>query len=250
MNQNNSEETKKLNIAIVQAFDKNIREYAEYSRLINALYAFQKGYTYISFEDDLVPVHVSAYYNKILAIQRVFQDSRNFDWVFYLDSDAVITNFSYNIEDILGRHPQKEIIFPQDENGKCSGTILLKNTSKMLNFLQDVYTNKDFFHTETPEQSAMFYYLDQDTYKDFVSYEGSDFFGAYLNLYSGVQSVKFWGDDSFILHLFRLSTEDRCRMFRQILAKNNILCIVNSKRKSRLFTDPPKVGPDPQKDKN
>ena len=155
MEQTNTE--KKLSIAIVQAFDKNIREYAEYSRLINVLYAFQKGYTYISFEDDLVPIHVSTYYNKILAIQRVFQDSRNFDWILYMDSDAAITNFSYNIEDILERHYQKEIIFPQDENGKCSGTILIKNTPKMLNFLQDVYTNKDFFHTETPEQSAMFY---------------------------------------------------------------------------------------------
>ena len=247
MNQNNSEETKKLNIAIVQAFDKNIREYAEYSRLINALYAYQKGYTYISFEDSLVPVYVSAYYNKILAIQRIFKDSRNFDWILYTDGDAAITNFSYNIEDIIARHPQKEIILPQDTNGKHSGTIVIKNTPKMLNFLQDVYANKNFFHTETPEQSAMFYYLEQDSYKDFVAYEEAHFLDAYLKLYADLQPVKFWSKDSFILHLFRLSTEDRCNMFRQILATNNILCIVNPKQNPKLFIYPPKVGPDTQK---
>jgi hypothetical protein len=120
----------------------------------------------------------------------------------------------------------------------------------MLNFLQDVYVNKDFFHTETPEQSAMFYYLEQDSHKDFVGYEEAHFLDAYLKLYADLQPVKFWDVDSFILHLFRLSTEDRCRMFRQVLATNNILCVVNPKPNPKLFTYPPKVGPDSSKGKN
>ena len=244
MEQNNTD--KKLNIAIVQAFDKNIREYAEYSRLINALYAYQKGYTYISFEDGLVPVHVSAYYNKILAIQRVFQDSRNFDWVFYLDSDAAITNFSYNIEDIITRHPQKEIIITQDLNGKSSGVIVIKNTLDMQDFLQQVYTNRKFFHTRTPEESAMFEELQQLKYLNKVCIESTSFLNAYLNVYSqrisDPHKVTFWNKDSFILHLLELSAEDRINMFKKILSQLNIFCIAGTKKRSKLNIELPIIG--------
>ena len=247
MNQNNSEETKKFNIAIVQAFDKNIREYAEYSRLINALYAYQKGYTYISFEDDLVPVHVSAYYNKILAIQRVFSDSRNFDWIFYLDSDAVVSNFNYTIEEIIVRNPDKELFFAQDLNGKYSGVILTKNTSLMQEFFQAVYTNNKFFHTKTPEESAMFEEILQPRYNNKVCIEPAGFLNAYLNVYPRIASerklITFWNENSFILHLFRLSAEDRIAMFKDILSKHNILCISGSKLQPRLHINPLQVGP-------
>lgn len=254
MNQINSEETKKLNIAIVQAFDKNIRDYAEYSRLINALYAFQKGYTYISFEDDLVPVYVSAYYNKILAIQRVFQDSRNFDWIFYLDSDAAISNFNYNIEDIIAKHSNRELVLTRDAVGYFSGVILVKNTETMAAFFQDVYKNKNFFHTRTPEESAMFDCLFQPKYSCKVSFEPASFLNAYFNVYSRRFSnenlVQYWTEDSFILHLCALSTLDRVNALKSLLAKLNILCIATPEKPLRLEIELPQVGPDLQKGKN
>ena len=60
-----------MNIGIVQIYDNNIKDYAEYSRLINAMYANQKGYTYICFEYDLVPTNISVYYNKIRAVNNI-----------------------------------------------------------------------------------------------------------------------------------------------------------------------------------
>ena len=140
-----------MNIGIVQIYDNNIKDYAEYSRLINAMYANQKGYTYICFEYDLVPTNISVYYNKIIAVNNILEDKRNFDWILYLDSDAIITNFVYNIEDIINRHITKEIIFAQDSNGINNGVFLIKNTPNMKNFLKDVYTDRNFFHTTTPE---------------------------------------------------------------------------------------------------
>jgi hypothetical protein len=247
MNQNNSNDTKKLNIAIVQAFDKNIRDYAEYSRLINAMYAYQKGYTYISFEDDLVPVHVSAYYNKILAIQRVFSDSRNFDWILYLDSDAVITNFSYDIEDIIKRHPPHEIIIPRDPKWICSGTILVKNTTQMSILFTEVYSDRSYFHTRTPEESALVSRLFRKSFCSIAGFEEAAFLNAYLDAYPDRHSEgrAFWNENSFVLHLFGLSTQDRINMFKKVLSNFNILCISNPAKSSRLQVDLPQVGPDP-----
>lgn len=235
-------ETKKLNIAIVQAYDDNIKAYAEYSRLLNAMYAHEKGYTYIGFDYDLVPVFISVYYNKIIAVDSVLKDQRNFDWVLYIDSDAAVSNFNHKIEDIIARHDGKEIIIAQDSNGVNNGVFLIKNTDKMKEFLQKAYGDRNFFHTKTPEQSAMFHYL-QTEYKDLVGIESPHHMNAYLNGYADLKStkedIKNWDSDSFIVHLFQLATEDRINIFKQILLANNIICLSKPKEISKI--KPPQV---------
>ena len=232
-------EEKKLNIAIVQAYDDNIKSYAEYSRLLNAMYAKLHNYTYICFEYDLVPVFVSVYYNKIIAVDSALKDQRNFDWVLYIDSDAAVSNFKYNIEEIIARHKEKEIIIAQDSNGGNNGVFLIKNTERMKEFLQKAYGDRNFYHTKTPEQSAMFHYLTTE-YKDLVGIESPHHMNAYLNGYADLKStkedVKNWDSDSFIVHLFQLATEDRINIFKQILLANQIICISKSKETSKIKT--------------
>jgi hypothetical protein len=61
---------------------------------------------------------------------------------------------------------------------------------------------------------------------------------AYLNGYADLKStkedVKNWDKDSFIVHLFQLSTEDRINIFKQILLANNIICLSRSKETSKI----------------
>ena len=231
-----SEEAKKLNIGIVQIYDNNIKEYAEYSRLINTLYAHQHNYTYICFEYDLVPTFVSVFYNKLIAVNSVFKDSRNFDWVLYLDSDAAITNFEYKLEDIIARHPNKEFILAKDSNGANNGVFLIKNTSTMADLLEKSYSNSSFYHTRMPEQSAMFHYLSNE-FSNYVGIEPPSFFNAYFKGYSDFKEeadVQYWNDKSFILHLFQLATEDRIHIFKQILMKQGIVCMSKPPEASKI----------------
>ena len=228
-----------MNIAIVQAYDNNIKEYAEYSRLLNAIYAAQKNYKYICFESDLVPAYMSVYYNKIIAINDVFENDKSIEWVLYLDSDAVITNSAYNIEDIIARHQDKEIIIAKDNNKIMNnGVFLIKNTVNMKKFLSQVFSNKDFFHTKTPEQSAMFYYLSNE-YKKYVGKEQACFFNAYLPGYKDLEKdnpcPSHWTSESFILHLLSLPNKDRVVIFRQLLQQNNIVCISKQEEVSKII---------------
>lgn len=214
-----------MNIAIVQIYDDNIKEYAEYSRLMNAMYAHKHNYTYIAIEYDLVPVSMSVYYNKILAIMSALKDSRKFEYVLYLDSDAIITNFDYTIESIIERHLDKDIIIASDENGTNNGVLLFKNTAKSLEFLQRSFSNRSFFHTDTPEQNAMLFYL-QNEYRKNTGLEKPSFFNAYLDGYKDQKGKsQVWNEQSFILHLMCLSTKDRCAVMREKLAKMGIVCI-------------------------
>lgn len=226
-----------MKIAIVQIYDDNIKEYAEYSRLMNAMYANKHGYTYVCFEYDLVPVSISVYYNKILAIDSVFKDQRNFDWVLYLDSDAMITNFNYKIEDIINRHQGKDIIMASDDNGANNGVILIKNSTTSSEFLQRCFTDRNFFHSKTPEQNAMLYHLERD-YAEYLGVEPAHILNAYLEGYEDhiapKDKIRYWDDESFILHLMTLSSEDRCNIFRQKLLKQGIICMPKPIRSTRI----------------
>jgi hypothetical protein len=51
-----------------------------------------------------VPANYSVYYNKIIAMYQALKSDFNFDWVLYLDADAIITNMQINIEDIIARN--------------------------------------------------------------------------------------------------------------------------------------------------
>jgi hypothetical protein len=244
MAQKNRVDAKKLNIAVVQVYDDNIKSYAEYSRLLNVMYAKQHRYAYIGFEYDLVPVCISVYYNKIVAVDSVLKDPRNFDWVLYIDSDAAVSNFNYKIEDIVARHKGKEIIIAQDSNGVNNGVFLIKNTDKMKEFLRKAYEDRNFFHTKTPEQAAMFHYLHTE-YKNLVGTEPSHFLNAYLKGYKDLTStkedVKVWDETSFIVHLFRLPTADRINIFKQILLSSQITCVSKPKEECSLSYAPDKT---------
>ena len=113
---------------------------------------------------------------------------------------------------------------------------------KMKEFLQKAYGDRNFFHTKTPEQSAMFHYL-QTEYKDLVGIESPHHMNAYLNGYADLKStkedIKNWDSDSFIVHLFQLATEDRINIFKQILLANNIICLSKPKETSKI--KPPQV---------
>lgn len=226
-----------MNIAVLQIYDDNIKSYAEYSRLFNAIYSYKHKYTYICFEYDLAPAFMSVYYNKLLATLAVFNDTRNFDWVLYLDSDAAITNFDYTIEEIIDRHAGKEIIMGSDENGSNNGVYLIKNTQNMKEFIAKAIQDKTCFHTKTPEQTAMFQLL-KETYAEHLGIEPAHFFNAYLEGYENhtaqKENINFWDKDSFILHLMMLSSEDRSTIFRQTLIQENIICIPKPKELSHI----------------
>ena len=145
--------------------------------------------------------------------------------------------FGYTIEDIINRHKDKDIIMGSDDNGANNGVILLKNSQISINFLQKTFTNRNFFHSKTPEQNAMFYYLEGE-FAPYLGVEPSSFFNAYLDGYADFvaskDKIKNWSEDSFILHLMTLSHEDRCTIFKEQLLKRNIICMTKPPQQSRI----------------
>jgi hypothetical protein len=55
-------------------------------------------------------------------------------------------------------------------NGVDNGVILIKNTPNMKQLLLDCYNDSRFFHTKTPEQSAMLTLLQEERYNEFIGW--------------------------------------------------------------------------------
>lgn len=86
-----------MNICIVVIGDSNTHQYSKYSFHINMSYAMKHGYTYIQYNDIIDKSRPPAW-SKILAIQNQIDC---FDWIFYLDADAIFFNHDIKIESFI-----------------------------------------------------------------------------------------------------------------------------------------------------
>lgn len=215
-----------MKIAVVQIYNEAIKNYAEYSRIANVLYAKQHGYDYICWEKDLVPTYISSYYNKLLAIENVMNSENKYDWIFYLDADAMVTISNISLESIIEKCGDRELILGNDKNGSNNGVFLIKNTETMKKFIRECYEDRNFYHTETPEQSAMFERIKLDEYKDKLGVLPAQFFNAYVIKYNNMKYEEplFDGSKSFVLHLQRLPNDKRESIFRDLLKQMHIIC--------------------------
>ncbi len=220
-------------IAIIQIYNTNIKNYAEYSKIINSIYAYNKQYYYFCWDYDLVPLEYSVYYNKIAALLLAMEQHKNIEWFLYLDADAIITNDNIDIEMIIKRHPNKEIIFGSDRNGQNNGVFLIKNTITMNQYLKECYENKKYFHEKFPEQQAMFHILLENLdYQLLIGWEPAWFFNAYLAKYNNMQyNEPLWNTDSFILHLQGVNNLKRQEIFQEFLKLKHIYYLKNEEVK-------------------
>jgi len=141
-----------MKIAVLQFYTNNI-SYGPYSEEINKKYCEEKGYTYICDKDDSkirsISENRSLHWCKIKIVKEVL-DTNNFDYILFLDADAIISNFNQNIEDFIDS--DYNMIFAEDIGSHSSmntGVFLVKNSEWSKNFLNtwwesgETYIGKD-----------------------------------------------------------------------------------------------------------
>lgn len=124
-----------LKIGIVGAHDPNYDHIGKYSHLNKMVYALKHGYM-ACLHTEFMDENRLGYWYKVIAVKKHLP---YFDWILYLDSDALIMNDDIRIETLIDE--QYDVIATTDGGPVpiLSGQFLIKNSEWSKQFLQDWY---------------------------------------------------------------------------------------------------------------
>ena len=160
-------DNEKFKICLTTYFDKNFEKIGNLCLKGMRKYAKKYGYDLRLFKEissDRPPA-----WNKILITHLLFNDPKNYDFVFWIDSDTLFWRFD---EDIAGEIEDDKDFYLCRSNfsGKylpLTGAYLIRNSKWAKNFLQDVWNLKKYTYHNWWENAAVDELLG---YKNLIDY--------------------------------------------------------------------------------
>jgi FkbM family methyltransferase len=122
-------------IAIVTLFDDNYRDLADVALPDKVRYASKHGYDFIYF-DEIIDSKRPPQWSKVKAVESILND---YEWVWWIDIDALIMNDSIKLENIIDNN--YDVIFTNNKYSVISnGSSFYKNSDFTRKFLNECYT--------------------------------------------------------------------------------------------------------------
>lgn len=160
----------KASIAIVTHSTLDV-DYIDVAKGNHIGYSTKHGYDYYfrnnnidggKFRDpqaDTKLFQLGLYWQKITAVQDALNE--DYQWVVWIDADAIFTNFDTTIESVIAKYPNKDLIIAPDHFAGLhdkinAGIFIVRNTEWSRNFftvISDLYPR--YRNNRTPEQQAM-----------------------------------------------------------------------------------------------
>jgi hypothetical protein len=124
-----------MKIGIIQLYDDGRKGYGDLTGGVAETYCAKHGYTYVRYRELLDPNLIPTW-NKLIAVHK---ELPSFDWVLWLDADALIVNPENRIEDVIAPYESgKDMLFSSDNMGLCAGVFFARNTRWVSDFLTGV----------------------------------------------------------------------------------------------------------------
>ena len=142
-----------MNIGIVTLHNESYKDLAYYT-FDNNLIEYAKKQSYSIFcKTDNFSTEYMIYFEKIKFIIDTFNNNPTIDWLWWIDTDAMVTNYNIKLESIIDN--DYDIIMSTDFNGLNCGSFLVKNTSKGKAWLEMIFSQRfvyRFYSHAWPEQ--------------------------------------------------------------------------------------------------
>lgn len=159
-------ESNKSRMAIVSLFNERHADLAQHTWYNNKVkYADKHGYRALAKTDNFSPEQV--HFDKFVHILDVMHSNPDVDWVWWLDNDAMITNFDVKVEDLVDNN--YHVIMPTDIAALNTGSFLVRNSAQAREWLEFLLSKKAEYKNDKKwfEQQAVidFYPKFQDLFK-------------------------------------------------------------------------------------
>jgi hypothetical protein len=211
-------DSSKPKMAIVSIFNDRHQDLADLTWYNNKVkYAEKHGYLAIPKTNNFSPEQV--HFDKFVHILDVMKTRPDVDWVWWLDNDAMITNFDIKVEDLVDT--DYHVIMPTDIAALNTGSFIVRNSAQAREWLEFLLSKKKEYKDDKKwfEQQAVidFYPKFQELFKiipqqwlnsyDYKMYnvEGTDLLGQDGQWYPG----------DFVIHWPGLPNESRIQLAKQ-----------------------------------
>lgn len=145
------------------------------------------------------------------------QFTNNYEYVMWIDADALIINYSYNINDIINE--EHSIYLCEDMNGFNCGVMIWKNTSFTQNILTQMWNMTQFINHIWWEQAAFIeLYNTNIDLQRIVCKVPQYIMNAYdYSLYNSKLHHGQVNDNSLVFHLPGISNINRLNIMKKIM---------------------------------
>lgn len=191
-------------IALMALATPNMREMTNVSYANHKHYAKKFDYSYFTYFDSMVDINFVTW-NKVFALKKHLQE---YDYLIWIDADAIITNMNISIESIIEKQPNKSLYVCDDIGGwrLNTGVMIWKNTEWSQNIIEKWTKMEKLKHNQGAEQQQLIHLLRKEdnncsNWHVFNRHE----FNTHPKEHKG-------GD--FILHMMGLSGHERIKTFK------------------------------------
>ncbi len=211
----------KLLIATLCVGDK-MRESGELSIEINRAYAEKRKYDFFaqreSFDESKTP-----HWTKLLMLRELLAHG-GYDGIFYIDCDAIFTNFSLGIEYVMTDAPltmaneNKDIFYSR--RGENTGTMFMRNVPEMMDFIDDCMGIYDQCRNSPVfEQEAVGRMLETDKWRGIWGRVPCRTMNSYYGDFARNlgKPWNLWAEGDFVMHCLRTNEEFKKEEFQKRL---------------------------------
>jgi hypothetical protein len=181
-------------------------------------YAEKHGYgTYLKTDDFNNPISIQ--FEKHIMMLELMELNPDLDWVWWLDNDAMITNFDIKLENIVD--PDYHVIMTTDVATMNGGCFIVRNSEQGREWLKFMLYigQKEYADNRWPDQQPMadFYYK----YRDIVKIVPQRTMNSYDYKIYGVDGIDQCGESGqwypgdFVIHFPALPNTTRIQLMNQ-----------------------------------
>lgn len=168
-----------MKIAIVTYCDQAYKEIGDISIPNKKAYAQKHSYDFRLETNPLDP-NKPMVWNKLLILMHMIE-MKQWDWIFWNDSDALIANYNIKLEEIIAEASAHDLIITKDKNGINAGSFLIRCCDWSMRFLQEADSRTEFFAHQWKDQESMRNVLFNANHESHVYYIDKRKINSYVN---------------------------------------------------------------------
>jgi hypothetical protein len=206
-----------MNVSVITCWSPSMEAVAQLTTPTHREFAERNNFAY---ESRAVPQDEGAVWDKIAMISDHLSQEA-FDYVFWIDVDAAVTNPGFDLSALAASHPDKSVIATADIHGLNMGVALYRRNllTRQLHYAVAGHGKKLFEGYHTPEQFSYNHFLAHEPYLGVLGIVSQRTMNSYWRgayEYPGAESA-WWEPGDFVLHTPGLSNERRVEIFSEAL---------------------------------